>query len=84
MDTVLAKITGKGDFPTDMLRYDSCYPATEQDSYIIEQSFRKFSSWEVYVRKVSRNSKTTRKKSPLCDWTVGRWESFGARFQLVE
>lgn len=30
------KVTGRVRFPFDMLRYDSCYPASERDSNVIE------------------------------------------------
>lgn len=32
------KVTGWGDFPIDMLRFDSVYPASEKDSGIIANS----------------------------------------------
>ncbi|MFN9953557.1 MAG: hypothetical protein ACK55I_10680, partial [bacterium] len=56
----------------------------EQDSHIIEHSFRKYDEWKVFVRKTSRNTKAARKKNPLCDWTVGRWESFGVQIRLAD
>jgi hypothetical protein len=34
--TVLFTVEGAGSFPIDMLRYDACYPATEQDSWAAE------------------------------------------------
>jgi hypothetical protein len=34
------KVTGRGQFPIDMLRYDGCYPKTGEDAAKIEASFR--------------------------------------------
>lgn len=33
-------VSGVVAFPIDMLRYDSCYPATEHDSGVIEAAMR--------------------------------------------
>ncbi len=62
-------------FPLDMLRYDSCFPATEQDSVKIAESIRGFSGgpWTVHVQALSQNKS---------HWTPARWQSFGAR--LIE
>lgn len=62
-------------FPLDMLRYDACFPATEQDSIKITESVRGFSGgpWSVQVHALSRNKP---------HWTPARWQSFGAR--LIE
>lgn len=35
------KVVGCGQFPIDMLRYDGCWPSTQQDASAIERSFRK-------------------------------------------
>ena len=80
-EIVFAKINGSGDFPMDMLRYDSCSPATEADSYLIANTFRDFGRWEIYVRRTSRVTKAERKRDPLADWTVGRWNSFNVRIE---
>jgi len=80
-ETVIAKISGCGYFPMDMLRYDSCSPATESDSYLIANTLRDFGKWEVYVKRTSRVTKAERKRDQLADWTVGRWHSFGVRIE---
>ena len=61
-------------FPVDMLRYDYCYPASENDSAQIAFSF------DLRKSKV----KPSELEVTLCryahrDWspTDGRWESFG-------
>ena len=33
-----ARITGRGPFPLDMLRYDMCFPCTSQDAMTIRES----------------------------------------------
>lgn len=73
-----AIIQGKGAFPFDMLRYDSCYPNSERDSVLLEQSVRnpfvkdKMERWSICVKSASENK-----------WTVGRWESFGVKITDV-
>lgn len=59
-------VEGTGDFPFDMLRYDSCWPRTEVDSGNIERSFRArgMTRWEVRLKGL---------RMP----TEARWESFG-------
>lgn len=60
-----AIIVGSGPFPIDMLRYDCCSPATEEDSHLIEKSMNDYKRWEICVI-----SNLKRK------WTSGRWHSF--------
>jgi hypothetical protein len=61
-----------GQFPTDMLRYDCCYPAREQDSAVIGASGPVYPG-EILTAQVRATS--TQKQPP---WTAGRWHSFGA------
>lgn len=77
---MIAKITGRGEFPIDMLRYDQCSPATEVDSGLIEQSMTKYGSWEIYVK---TNLKPTKLRVPAAfyPWTKERWESFGVKIE---
>lgn len=89
-EIVYAKIMGSGEFPLDMLRYDSCSPATEEDSGIIRSTFDWHRSnltdgnWVVLVKKVLREKR--RKKDKFFDvcFTAGRWNSFGCSVQEVE
>ena len=85
-EMVIAKISGRGEFPMDMMRYDSCSPASEADSYLILDTVRDkpFGRWEIYVKRVTRTTKAERKKNPMADWTVGRWESFGVKIELFD
>ena len=82
---VYAKVMGSGRFPVDMLRYDTCSPATEQDSGIIEQTLNqqrslKDNNWAVFVKKILIERR--RKNEPV--FTVGRWISFSCIIQEVD
>lgn len=69
-----AIIQGRGEFPFDMLRYDSCYPNSERDSSLMGGSARwnQTERWSICVRSANENK-----------WTVGRWESFGVKITDV-
>lgn len=56
-------VRGFGEFPLDMLRYDSAWPATESDSYRMRDEGKRV----VFLTMWCRNG-----TGP----TVGRWESF--------
>ena len=68
-----AIIIGSGPFPIDMLRYDCCSPATEEDSYIIQRSMGEWEKWEVCVKSDLKR-----------DWTAGRWQSFSCSIFPME
>ncbi len=79
-DIVYAKVMGSGEFPIDMLRYDCCSPATEEDSNLITRTLRhdRFAdggatNWVIMVKKVLRERN---RRNPRL-FTVGRWNSFG-------
>jgi hypothetical protein len=59
-------VRGNGQFPVDMLRYDRCWPASEQDSYKMSRD------WAEGVRDVVLLTDHDRIWQP----TVGRWRSF--------
>ena len=66
-----ALITGRGEFPVDMLRYDRCAPYTETDSYAIRNAIANAKGpWEITVCRL------VAKQTQL--WTVARWRSFCA------
>jgi hypothetical protein len=69
-----AIVIGSGPFPIDMLRYDCCSPATEEDSHIIERSMEGWKKWEVCVKCDLKNR----------EWTAGRWQSFGCSIFPME
>lgn len=62
-------VRGSGAFPVDMLRYDTCYPATETDSSRIIDSHRARSTGEREIR--------LRGPVSINHPTPGRWSSFG-------
>ena len=66
-------VKGSGPFPIDMLRYDLCYPKSEQDSYRLEKTFQPRDRSDHVVRLVSA-------KAP----TEARWGSFGWLVESVE
>ncbi len=80
MYTHYFKVTGKGTFPADMLRYDACYPkgpedvdalyahtGHEQDPLTIELVHRAATKWDAEH-----------------GVTPARWSSFGWIFQSIE
>ena len=77
-----AEITGNRAFPIDMLRYDSCMPATERDARTIEDVSNPMVTrpggltWTVRVRKHSDLKGNGY-------WNPGRWESFGCTFEEI-
>jgi hypothetical protein len=81
-EVVYAKIMGSGEFPLDMLRYDSCSPATEEDSGIIRGTFgiERWGNWCVLVKKVLRVKRNKSEKV----FTYGRWNSFGCAIQETD
>jgi hypothetical protein len=65
-------VEGRGSFPVDMLRYDTCWPRTESDASIIDSSFQ------------PRNRVThVVALKGLREPTEGRWESFGYKVREV-
>lgn len=70
-------VVGSGHFPLDMLRYDSCFPASESDAYLIERTFNEYGYWRIRVAKrVSKAYKSWREH-----WSVPRWSSFNASLE---
>jgi hypothetical protein len=63
--TVL-RVEGSGDFPFDMLRYDSCCPAQEEDSVLLASHHQE--KRIVTLRRFNRSG------APA---TATRWKSFG-------
>lgn len=58
------QMQGSGDFPFDMLRYDLCWPATEQDSRLLPTDRHPYTGRVITLKGL---------KPP----TQGRWASFG-------
>jgi hypothetical protein len=76
-----AKITGSTGFPIDMLRYDNCIPASEEDARIIERANDVYvapgETWTVQVKKFSE-------LKTHAYWTPQRWRSFGCALEETE
>lgn len=62
-------VVGGGEFPVDMLRYDSSFPAIES------QANRLMASWEPGLRYVILGTVCRETNLPRC--TPARWNSFG-------
>jgi len=61
------RVTGRGQFPVDMLRYDLAHPRSESDAGIIEDSLNRRGP------QAEHEVKLEGMKQP----TVDRWSSFG-------
>lgn len=68
-------VTGLGQFPIDMLRYDRSFPASEIESGKITRTFHHADPWEITVSMYA----STKVDGP-CE---GRWQSFGCRVKDV-
>ena len=60
-------VTGKGNFPTDMLRHDKCWPATGEDAAIVHVTFE-----DGAMFRKPRTIKLWSYREP----TIDRWMSF--------
>jgi len=82
MNIAYARIEGKGPFPLDMLRYDSCCPSTEVDACAIEKTILHpyKENWNICVKKILQ---TKRKKNESV-FTEGRWNSFSCQIKEVD
>jgi len=71
MELITFEVTGAGDFPYDMLRYDRCFPMREtEDSYNMDVSTHKKYGEPRVIRLGMHGSGF---RGP----TVERWQSFG-------
>ena len=68
------RVHGSSRFPVDMLRYDSCWPASED--YSIEIS----DSCGLGDKRMVKLCRWVESKTALP--TVGRWESFGWKVEM--
>lgn len=68
-------VTGYGPFPLDMLRYDCCFPASEEDSARMERTFNRRARDEATI--TLRYVSEYKPKGP----TDARWRSFGWRVE---
>ena len=65
-------VSGKGLFPTDMLRYDQCFPCSERDSASIDDPHR-YGDMSGEIRTVELCASNV---NPNWQPTTGRWNSF--------
>lgn len=68
-------VSGRGEFPIDMLRYDECFPADGASASIITSTLTGFNApkaWEVKLR-------TARTFGPAVD----RWDSFNCKVREI-
>jgi hypothetical protein len=76
----VALVSGRGPFPTDMLRYDRCSPYSPGDVGVISSDWR-----EPYdatdQAKLIRFGAT---KASASSWTIERWRSFGWTLEVLE
>lgn len=65
-------VVGSGEFPIDMLRYDSAWPATEPESYKVRCDY-------TVPHTQRRREVRLSMAAPLGKTgpTIGRWKSFG-------
>lgn len=71
----IARVSGVGEFPVDMLRYDCCFPRSEVDSFQITNQDTLGDRRVVFVVTLSSHKTYA--------WTRKRWESFGWDLQEV-
>ncbi len=72
------RVTTVHAFPLDMLRYDSCWPESDQDALAIAKSLEKYPDEACSVT-VCRHSTSKRDLG----WTDARWESFGCKIEIT-
>lgn len=62
-------VQGTGNFPIDMLRYDSCFPASETESHKITASFQEHGPHKI---RLARYRQSDMRAEPHYE----RWKSF--------
>ncbi len=72
--TKVFTVEGTGDFPIDMLRYDTCVPCTEGDAMQIQRTFNENRGKFDEPRRI-RIRKYSALAVPSLTWA--RWNSFG-------
>lgn len=65
-------VTGIGQFPFDMLRYDGCYPASEQEARKLQGYCNNLYTSERVRERLSVELRTCHEGAP----TTARWSSF--------
>jgi hypothetical protein len=74
----VAEITGTGQFPLDMLRYDRAAPWEEVDSSMIERTLNPMidrrGEWKIRI---------TRLGEARAGWSLGRWDSYKCQVREI-
>ena len=66
-------VTGLGQFPFDMLRYDGCYPSSEQEARKLQEYCNNLYTTERSLgQRLTVELRTCHQSAP----TLGRWSSF--------
>ena len=76
----LFTVEGVGEFPFDMLRYDTCYPLTSEDVHTMLTPLHE----KPRRRKVRMSTRSDNKYAADNAVTEARWESFLWRVSEVE
>lgn len=67
-------VSGKGQFPLDMLRYDACWPSSGRDASAIADTFHNRNvAWSINVTRAN-----------TAPFTNDRWESFGVQVKPAD
>ncbi len=69
-------VEGSGHFPIDMLRYDSCFPASEPDAHMIERINNPTKRSDLALHRVDVSTLRDHRTHATIH-TPARWESFG-------
>lgn len=64
------EVTGEGNFPLDMLRYDTCYPSTQMDVSLMGLTSLRVLFLSRRVQ--NRNDQPTIERWKSFGWTVGK------------
>lgn len=75
--TVRPKRVLSGGFPVDMLRYDRCFPYSEQDSVKISYFLSRYIRDDVETMREMLGKGIKLTSDHNFEPTLGRWESFG-------
>lgn len=79
-----AVVSGKGQFPVDMLRYEQCWPDSDCDAHAIAgtlQRWENLSPAHALPAKITV-AKFNGEKRP--SWTTARWKSFGWTVKVLD
>ena len=70
-------VTGRGEFPTDMLRYDACWPLSSSD--VAKIDYGRSTSREARSILIASYSKPTLERWSSFGWSVGTEDLYPAK-----